>query len=162
MPIISRTHTTTKHRAGLRARFEYTFSDRVATRGPCSGLKSDEEVLAKRAEFESEVLAVAQENDATKAEREGGTIKDSGEATKAQVARQYVRKAMDETDPFIALGKLKKAQAFFSGQGWSPAQIRTRLGLTSEQWGKITTRLNYLKSNEQVLIDYQAVLAGDK
>lgn len=162
MPIVKSEYTTTEHRDGLRARYVCTLTDgHVSEPSPSGGLADEAAVLTKQAEVEAEVIESAQERDAVKTEYEDGDISDSGEASQVQVARQYLRRAMGEEDPLLALRKLEKVQSFFAAEGWTPAQIRTRLNITSRQWTEITTRLSYLKANEQVLIDYKAVLAGD-
>lgn len=162
MPIVKSEHTTTNHRDGLGARFQYTFDDGAKTeRGPRRGFADENEVIAKRTELEASVIRRKRQKDVRKIILKDGAIRDSGEATKAQVAMEYIDRAMGEEDPLIALIKLDKAQAFFTAEGWTPARIRARLEITTERWSEITTRLTYLKANEQTLIDYKAVLAGD-
>lgn len=161
MPIVDRTSTFTRHRARFRYRYKYTFNDgRIVEKGPCT-VNTQAEGDALMPTLEPGVLLNEQGRDAEDAERNDRGIVARGEAQPRQIARQYLHRAMVEDDPLVALNKFKQAEAFFSRKGWNPPQIRSQMGLTTEQWSKMTTRSAFLRSHEATLVAYRNILADD-
>ncbi len=162
MPVVSReiSHSS-PHSQRLRIRLAYTFDGgRVITRGPmfvADQAAADARLLA----LEPDVLASVQAQDAEAVELSDSSITDTAEASRQQIARQYLHRAMQEDDPYIALNKIRKAQTFFQAQGWTVSQIKLQLNISDALWDKITARYSYLQSVEQTLIDYQAILVDD-
>jgi len=162
VPIVSKQIISSSQQGSrLRVRLMYVFSDgREVT---LSGIYVNDQDAAdqKLIDLESIVLFKTQELDAEKSEDQDSAIVDTGEASQKQIAKQYLIRAMQEKDPFISLNKLTKVLNFITNQGWTPTQIKTALNLTNDEWDKITTRYNYLKSVEAALINYQDIINSE-
>lgn len=151
----------TPHLDRFRVRLKYTFTDgRIINIGPffVQSQNDAEQVLIDR---ESNVLSSMQDTDAESAVDNDLDINQSGEASNKQVARQYLKRAMQNEDPNIAYLKLKKAQDYFILQGWSDAQIKSNLNITDIQWSTIVIRYQYLCNNLTAMQDFQDVLSSD-
>jgi len=162
MPIVSREITDlTGHGERFRMRCQYVFDDDRVVDRYAGHVNSPAEADQLLIDLEPQVLAAEQARDSEEAERNDRDITARGQASLRQIARQYLRRAMEEPDPFISLKKLQRVNTFFTAQGWSQAQIKSRLDLTDTQWSKMVSKFIYLTSKEQILIDHQAVLRGE-
>jgi len=157
--IVSKTYKSweylfTHHRKRIRVRAEFTFDDGSKVRTGPDVLESESEIEAHLDSKEPRLVE-------KKANREAEEDVRQDRQAKAKNVKEFLRSAMEEKDPAIALRQINKAQAFFADNGWTPAQIKSRLNISDDQWSGIIARRNHLNSNAQTLIDYQAVLAGD-
>jgi hypothetical protein len=115
----------------------------------------------KLIDLEPDVLISAQEADAQLAVDNDSVIDQSGEASNKQVARQYLKIAMSETDLYRAYQKLKKANDFIDVQGWSNAQVKSNLSITDDQWSAIVARYQYLSLNAADIQNYHTLTLND-
>jgi hypothetical protein len=150
-----------QHGDGFRARFRYELSDGRVVEIGLINVSSELEAGQKLVEKEQEVLASIQLSDAETAVYLDSDIQSSGQASAKQVARQYLKDAMMTEDPYSAHKKLKKADNYIDGRGWTASQIKTNLNMSDDQWSAIVTRYQYLSSNESALDAYELIRQSD-
>lgn len=159
--VSSETIETTQHRSGARARYRYTFDNgRVVNLGPCF-LQSLDDVESIRISLESKALSIAKRKDAEPILRSDSSVSAIGEATKRDVARQFLEKAMKETDTSKAYLKLKRFNEFRVSEGYTVAQVKAALNITDSQWDKIIARWTHLNGNSSAIEAYIAIAGND-
>lgn len=145
----------------LRVSLQYDFSSGLPAILNGIYVSDQSEADQKLIDVEPTVLIKRQESDAEAAEEGGDNIEATGEAGLNQIARQYLKRAMNEVDPYISLIKLKRANNKFTELGWTNGQIKSELGLTDNQWNLIKARYQYLGGVEAILIAYQDVINSE-
>ena len=86
----------------------------------------------------------------------------SGNATLKQVARAWLKSAMQEEDPYESHRKLRKFIEFKNTLGWTLAQVKNHLELTDEQYDLISNRYSYLHPSEATLELYNTIRISDE
>ena len=121
----------------------------------------------KIANISARVQEEQSQQDAEEAvENDEEILADYKEATRNQQAVAYLRRAMEQGDPYIAYLKFSRFNDYRLSQGWNLNQVEAALaseGLTSEEWQDMRDRFQYLSNAARVtaMEAYQSVLAGD-
>lgn len=89
------------------------------------------------------------------------------QASVKQMALAYLRKAMEEGDPYRAYLKLNRFNEWRTREGHSLNQVVKALesvGLEEDEWADMKARFQYLSNAGRVntMQSYQSVLAGDE
>ena len=145
-----------RHKGRNRARYRFTFDNQVIEIGPVF-VGDEVEANAKLSELEPQAIEQAKKRDAGRLSE----IVDSGETSKVDVARMFLRQAMSEPEPYIAYRKLKRFNEFRISQGYTVAQVKNAMKITDKQWQKITARWRHFNQNAAAIEAYQNIVSDD-
>lgn len=146
----------TRHKDRNRARYRFVFDNRTVDIGPIF-VADEAEANAKLAEIEAMAIEQAKKLDASALT----DIVDSGEATKADVAKLFLQRAMSEPESYKAYAKLKQFNEYRIAQGYTFPQVKAALNIPDEQWDKIVARWQHLDANSATIEAYAAIAASD-
>lgn len=118
-------------------------------------------------EAENRALRLMQERDANDVVESDAEIEGPvKEASPAQQAVAYLRRAMETKDSYEAYRKFSRFNNYRLARGWNINVVQTRLeaaGLTPEEWEEMKARFQYLNEPSRVtaMEACQGVYAGD-
>lgn len=117
------------------------------------------------ADLAPDVETSQQVADATDAVELDNEVSDYKQASRAQVAVAYLRKAMIEPDPYIAYLRFSRFNDYRVAQGWTLAQVAQGLspaGLTEDEWTAMRAAYTWLSNAARVtaMQAYQDVESG--
>jgi len=151
----------TKHVGGNRASAIFLLdSGEPVDRRIRNAGNNEAAALAKANEMITDVDLSIQQRDAERAGNENADIAASGTATKKQVAIRRIKSFVEEKNPIAALRKIRKIVSFIVAEGWTAAQIKTQLNITSAQWSVITAKRDYLLANQVTIDAFEVVQNG--
>jgi hypothetical protein len=150
------------HTGKFRGRFKYTFDDgREVFRRHINLDNDTTAATTAMGDLADSAFKEIERIDLNEAIEQDLPIAAYKEASLLKVARQYIKKAMAEDDPYVSYLKLKKANDYIIAQGWTNAQVKSQLNLTEAQWSAIKDRYLYLSGNSANLVSHDTIKAGD-
>lgn len=148
-----------------RGTVELTFADGRVFRRRITAINATD-WANKLLDIVSEQEAKVAQDDAREESQNDNEIAAVKEASREQVALEYLRAAYEIGDPYLAQIKFGRFNDYRLARGWNINQVvagLTSAGLTEEEWTDMRARYQYLSQSNRVttMVAYKAVLDGD-